>query len=60
MLLDNTWRIQAVLRFILTRNYDGFLVDMYYLVQVTFHFSKELHWFRGGHGNPKDQHVNTT
>ena len=50
MVLESTWRVQAVLRFILTRNYIGFLVDMDYLVQVNLHFSKELQWFRGGHG----------
>ena len=49
MVLESTWRVQAVLRFILTRNYNGFLVDMDSLVQVNLHFSKELQWFRGGH-----------
>ena len=60
MVLESTWRVQAVLRFILIRNYNVFLVDMDYLLQVDLHFSKELQWFRGGHGNPKDQHVNET
>ena len=50
MVLESTWRVQAVLRFILTRNYNGFLVDMDYLVQVNLHFSKELQWFCGGRG----------
>ena len=50
MVSESTWRVQAVLRFILTRNYNVFLVDMDYLVQVNLHFSKELQWFRGGHG----------
>ena len=36
--------------FILARNYNGFVVDMDYLVQVNIQFSKELQWFRGGHG----------
>ena len=50
MVLESTWRVQAVLGFILIRNYNVFLVDMDYLVQVNLHFSKELQWFRGGHG----------
>ena len=60
MVLESTWRVQAVLGFILIRNYNVFLVDMDYLVQVDLHFSKELQWLRGGHGNPEDQHVNKT
>ena len=36
--------------FILTRNYNGFVVDMDSLDQADLHFSKELQWFRGGHG----------
>ena len=40
----------SCLRFILARNYNGFLVDMDSLVQVNLHFSKELQCFRGGHG----------
>ena len=60
MVLESTWRVQAVLGFILIRNYNGFLVDMDYLVQVNLHFGQELQWFRGGHGHPKDQHVNKT
>ena len=50
MALESTWRVQAVLRFILIRNYNVFLVDMDFLVQMNLHFSKELKWFRGGHG----------
>ena len=50
MVLESTWRVQAVLRLILIRNYNVFLVDMDSLVQVDFHFSKELQWFRGGLG----------
>ena len=42
MVLESAWRVQAVLRLILTRNYNGFLVDMDSLVQVNLHFSKEL------------------
>ena len=38
------------LRFILTRNYNGFLVDMDSLVQVNLHFSQELHCFWRVHG----------
>ena len=37
MVFESTWRVQAVLGFILTRNYNGFLVDMDYLVQVNLH-----------------------
>ena len=40
----------SYLRFILARNYNGFVVDMDSLVQVNVHFSKELQWFRGGDG----------
>ena len=40
----------SYLRFILARNYNGFVVDMDSLVPVNLHFSKELQWFRGGHG----------
>ena len=50
MVSESTWRVQAVLRFILTRNYNGFVVDMDSLAQVNLHFSTELQWFRGGHG----------
>ena len=50
MVLESTWRVQAVLRFILIRNYNGFAVDMDSLVQLNLHFSQELQWFRGGHG----------
>ena len=60
MVLESTWRVQVVLGFILIWNYIVCLVDMDYLVQVNLHFSMELQWFRGGHGNPKDQHVNKT
>ncbi len=49
MVLESTWRVQAVLGFILIRNYNGFLVDMDYLVQVNYHFRQELQWFRGAH-----------
>ena len=38
----------SYLRFILTRNYNGFVVDMDSLYQVNVHFSKELQWFRCG------------
>ena len=48
--MESTWRVQAVLRFILIRNYNGFLVDMDFLVQMDVHFSKELQWFRRVHG----------
>ena len=50
MVSESTWRVQAVLRFILARNYNGFVVDMDSLVQDNLHFSKELQCFRGGHG----------
>ena len=50
MVLESTWRVHAVVGFILIRNYNVFLVDMDYLVQVNLHFSKELQWFCGGHG----------
>ena len=36
------------LRFILARNYKGFVVDMDSLYQAHLHFSKELHWFSSG------------
>ena len=38
----------SYLRFILTRNYNGFVVDMDSLYQVNVHFGKELQWFRCG------------
>ena len=38
------------LRFILARNYNGFVVDMDSLGQTTLHFSQELQGFCGGHG----------
>ena len=41
----------SYLRFILTRNYNGFVVDMDSLGQVNLHFSQELQWFCGGHGS---------
>ena len=50
MVSESTWRVHDVLRFILVRNYNGCLVDMDSLVQMNLHFSKELQWFRGGHG----------
>ena len=50
MVSESTWRVQAVLRFILARNYNGFGEYMDSLVPVNLHFSKELQWFRGGHG----------
>ena len=34
---DKSW-------FILTRNYNGFVVDMDSLVQVDLHFNMELQW----------------
>ena len=40
----------AVLRFILTGNYNGCVVDMDSLDQVNLHFDEELQWFRGGRG----------
>ena len=40
----------AVLKFILTANYNGFVVDMVSLAPANLHFSEELQWFRGGHG----------
>ena len=48
MVPESTWRVQAVLGFILIRNYHGCVVDMDSLVQVNLHFSKGLQWFRGG------------
>ena len=48
--MDRTWRVHDVFWFILTRNYNGFVVDMDSLDQADLHFSKELQWFRGGHG----------
>ena len=50
MVSESTWRVHAVLRFILSWNYNGFLVDMDSLVQVDLHFCKEVQWFRSGHG----------
>ena len=50
MVLEGTWREHGVLRFILARNYNGFAVDMDFLVQVNVHFSKELSWFWREHG----------
>ena len=50
MVSEWTWRVHGVLEFILARNYNGFAVDVDSLVQVKVHFSKELQWFRGGHG----------
>ena len=38
----------SYLRFILTKNYMGFVVDMDSLYQVNVNFSKELQWFRCG------------
>ena len=35
----------SYLRFILARNYKGFVVDMDSLYQVNLHFCKELQWF---------------
>ena len=48
--MDWTWRVHDLFWFILTRNYNGFVVDMDSLDQADLHFSKELQWFRGGHG----------
>ena len=48
--MDRTWRAHDVFWFILTRNYNGFVQDMDSLDQADLHFSKELQWFRGGHG----------
>ena len=45
-----TWILQFKMILILARNYNGFVVDMDSSVQVNVHFSKELQWFRGGHG----------
>ena len=50
MVLESTRRVQAVLKFILARNYKGFVVDMDSLYQANLHFSQELQCFRGGHG----------
>ena len=50
MVSESTWRVHVVLKFILTRNYIGFVVDMDSLVQENLHFSEELQCFRGGHG----------
>ena len=50
MVSESTWRVHGVLRFILARNYNGFVVDMDSLGQANLHFSKELQCFRGGHG----------
>ena len=38
------------LRFILARNYKGFVVDMGSSYQANLHFSQELQCFCGGHG----------
>jgi hypothetical protein len=48
--MESTWRVHGVLRFIFTWNYNGFLVDMDFLVQMNIHFSKELQRFRRVHG----------
>ena len=40
--MESTWRVQAVLRFMLIKFYNGFLVDMDFLVQMDLHFNKEL------------------
>ena len=48
--MDWTWRVHDLFWFILIRNYNGFVVDMDSLDQADLHFSKELQWFRGGHG----------
>ena len=50
MVSESTWRVHGVLRFILARNYNGFVVDMDSLGQANLHFSKGLQCFRGGHG----------
>ena len=50
MVSESTWRVHGVLRFILARNYNGFVVDMDSLGQANPRFSKELQCFRGGHG----------
>ena len=48
--MDWTWSVHDLFWFILTRNYNGFVVDMDSLDQANLHFSEELQWFRGGHG----------
>ena len=48
--MDWTWRVHDLFWFISIRNYNGFVVDMDSLDQANLHFSKELQWFRGGHG----------
>ena len=50
MVLESTWRVHGVLRFIFAKNYNGFVVDMDSLGQANLHFSRELQGFRGGHG----------
>ena len=50
MVSESTWRVHGVLRFILARNYNGFVVDMDSLGQANLYFSKELQCFRSGHG----------
>ena len=48
--MDWTWRVHDLFWFISIRNYNGFVVDMDSLDQANLRFSKELQWFRGGHG----------
>ena len=48
--MDWTWSVHDLFWLILMRNYNGFVVDMDSLDQADLHFSKELQWFRGGHG----------
>ena len=54
MVSESTWighgGVHDLFWFILTRNYNGFVVDMDSLDQADLHFSKELQWFCGGHG----------
>ena len=50
MVSESTWRVHVVLRFILTRNYNGFGEYMESTCRPQVHFNKELQWFCGGHG----------
>ena len=50
MVSEWTWRVHGVLGFILARNYNGFGEYMESTWCPSVHFSKELYWFRGGHG----------
>ena len=48
MVSESTWRVHVVIRFILIRNYNGFVVDMDSLGWIMFEFTKEFQRFLSG------------